>query len=154
MYHILVYFGSELFSQNCSKIPFVISPRGQSIGHDRCGMATLSQNYFLWQSRKMWNSWKCFAAIINWYTCHNNIVDFVVHLHVNIKCVNTCTWLSLLTLHVHVHFYRCTIPLCTYTRSHTNTSILLCVNIKVCDPPQLLVTWLSHDRHMTQCTIP
>ena len=32
MYCILVYFGSELFSKNCSKISFVISPRGQSIG--------------------------------------------------------------------------------------------------------------------------
>ena len=90
--------------------------------------------------------------------CHHNklvygiiiiIVDFVVHLHVNI-CVNACTWLSLLTLHVHVHFYCCTIPLCTYTWSHTNASILLCVNIKICDLPQLLVTWPSHDRHMTQ----
>ena len=32
MYRILVYFGSELFSKNCSKIPFVTNPRGQSIG--------------------------------------------------------------------------------------------------------------------------
>ena len=108
-YCIPVYFGGEIFSQKCSKIPFaekyfVNNPQEEGV----------VQWHFRWQSRKMQNLWKYFTGKINlwrqffWWQTENLESFFITAL--GWQCVqwhsfHFSSYNSKIIMHTHTHTY-------------------------------------------------